>query len=41
MLNQTKPDPVRSPLLDEAQAQGIRHGYFTRVGGVSGGIYQG
>jgi YfiH family protein len=41
MLNQTKPDPVRSPLLDKAQAQGIRHGYFTRVGGVSSGIYQG
>jgi YfiH family protein len=41
MLNQTKPDPVRSPLLEKAQAQGIRHGYFTRVGGVSGGIYQG
>ncbi|MET2830681.1 peptidoglycan editing factor PgeF [Mesorhizobium shangrilense] len=41
MLNQTKPDPVRSTLLDKAQAQGIRHGYFTRVGGVSSGIYQG
>ncbi|TPJ53711.1 MULTISPECIES: peptidoglycan editing factor PgeF [unclassified Mesorhizobium] len=41
MLNQTKLDPVRSPLLDLAQAQGIRHGYFTRVGGVSTGIYQG
>lgn len=41
MLNQTKPDPVRSPLLDKAQAQGIRHGYFTRTGGVSSGIYRG
>lgn len=41
MLNQTKPDPVRSPLLENARAQGIRHGYFTRVGGVSSGIYQG
>ncbi|TGP19128.1 MULTISPECIES: peptidoglycan editing factor PgeF [unclassified Mesorhizobium] len=39
MLNQTRPDPVRSPLLE--RAQGIRHGYFTRIGGVSGGIYQG
>jgi YfiH family protein len=39
MLNQTRPDPVRSPLL--AKARGIRHGYFTRIGGVSGGIYQG
>ncbi len=41
MLNQTKPDPIRSPLLDRAREQGIRHGYFTRVGGVSGGIYNG
>ncbi|TIR89615.1 MAG: polyphenol oxidase, partial [Mesorhizobium sp.] len=24
-----------------AKAPGIRHGYFTRIGGVSGGIYQG
>ncbi|PBB82653.1 polyphenol oxidase [Mesorhizobium sp. WSM3879] len=39
MLNQTRPDPVRSPLL--AKAPGIRHGYFTRIGGVSSGIYQG
>ncbi|MDX8514187.1 peptidoglycan editing factor PgeF [Mesorhizobium captivum] len=39
MLNQTRPDPVRSSLLEKAQ--GIRHGYFTRIGGVSGGIYQG
>ena len=41
MLNQTRPDPVRSPLLEQAGAQGIRHGYFTRIGGVSSGIYQG
>lgn len=41
MLNQTKPDPVRSPLLEKARAQGIRHGYFTRIGGVSSGIYRG
>lgn len=41
MLNQTKPDPVRSPLLEKARPQGIRHGYFTRVGGVSSGIYRG
>ncbi|MBZ9678445.1 peptidoglycan editing factor PgeF [Mesorhizobium sp. ES1-1] len=40
MLNQTKPDPVRSPLLDKARAQGIRHGYFTRTGGISEGIYR-
>jgi YfiH family protein len=39
MLNQTKPDPVRSSLLTDLP--GIRHGYFTRVGGVSDGIYRG
>ncbi|KQZ87095.1 polyphenol oxidase [Mesorhizobium sp. Root157] len=41
MLNQLNPDPLRSPLLEKAKAQGIRHGYFTRVGGISEGIYQG
>lgn len=34
-------DPVRSPLLDQAAARGIRHGYFTRLGGISEGIYEG
>lgn len=38
-MQDSKPDPVRSPLLD--QAEGIRHGYFTRAGGVSEGIYRG
>lgn len=41
MLNQDKPDPIRSSLLEKLKADGIRHGYFTRVGGVSTGIYQG
>lgn len=41
MLNHSTPDPVRSPLLDAARANGIRHGYFTRTGGVSSGIYRG
>ncbi len=41
MLTHTKPDPIRSPLLDKAAAAGIRHGYFTRAGGVSSGIYSG
>lgn len=41
MSNQTKPDPVRSDLLEKAKAEGIRHGYFTRIGGVSNGIYSG
>ncbi|AWC22959.1 Laccase domain protein YfiH [Aminobacter sp. MSH1] len=41
MLNDSKPDPIRSNLLASAEAKGIRHGYFTRIGGVSEGIYQG
>jgi YfiH family protein len=41
MSNQEKPDPVRSPLLDGLAEHGIRHGYFTRQGGVSSGIYRG
>lgn len=41
MLNDSKPDPIRSTLLASAEANGIRHGYFTRVGGVSQGIYEG
>jgi purine-nucleoside/S-methyl-5'-thioadenosine phosphorylase / adenosine deaminase len=40
MLEVTKPEPVRSPALDELRNAGIRHGYFTRAGGVSDGIYQ-
>lgn len=41
MSDQSGPDPIRSALLDEAQSHGIRHGYFTRAGGVSEGIYRG
>ena len=41
MSDQSGPDPIRSALLDEARPQGIRHGYFTRIGGVSGGVYRG
>jgi YfiH family protein len=41
MLNQEKPDPVRAPPLDALAGQGVRHGYFTRRGGVSQGIYRG
>ncbi len=40
MLNQDRPDPVRSPLLDSLSGHAIRHGYFTRQGGVSSGIYR-
>ena len=35
-----RPEPLRSPEL-EAAGSGIRHGFFTRRGGVSGGIYAG
>jgi polyphenol oxidase len=41
MLEIAKPEPVRSAALDELGSAGIRHGYFTRIGGVSEGIYQG
>jgi len=33
-----KPDPIRASTL---QSEGINHGFFTRDGGVSKGIYQG
>lgn len=36
-----RPDPVRSAQLDSLAANGIRHGFFTRAGGVSDGIYGG
>ncbi len=35
------PEPLQSPLLDNARPHGIRHGFFTRKGGVSEGIYSG
>ncbi len=41
MLTVKGPDPIQSPLLHESAAAGIRHGYFTRAGGVSSGIYAG
>jgi polyphenol oxidase len=33
--------PLQSPLLTRGQPSGIVHGFFTRAGGVSEGIYQG
>jgi YfiH family protein len=39
MHNLNGPEPLRSPALDELASAGIRHGYFTRAGGVSTGIY--
>lgn len=41
MLDLARPDPVRSDLLDTLAPKGIRHGFFTRAGGVSDGIYRG
>ena len=42
MLDQAQLRPIESPLLREAAAGGrIRHGFFTRAGGISGGIYSG
>ena len=35
------PNPIESSLLNDASGSGIRHGYFTREGGVSEGIYAG
>jgi YfiH family protein len=40
MLDTTAPEPLRSPLLDRPDSR-IRHGFFTRKGGVSEGIYAG
>lgn len=38
----TDPDPLRSSLLDHGRSAGIRHGFFTRTGGVStGDLYRG
>jgi YfiH family protein len=41
MLETVRPEPVRSPVLDGFASNGIRHGFFTRRGGVSDGIYAG
>lgn len=41
MKDDLLPFPLESPLLKTAGRTGIRHGYFTRAGGVSEGIYRG
>lgn len=41
MQNHPLPEPIISPLFDEATRKGIRHGFFTRKGGVSEGLYRG
>jgi YfiH family protein len=41
MLSETKLDPIRSPMLEKVAEAGIQHGFFTRTGGVSAGLYRG
>lgn len=41
MQDQAFPEPIESHLLADAAGAGIRHGFFTRAGGVSQGIYRG
>ena len=41
MTTASTPEPIVAPLLEGLAAQGIRHGFFTRTGGVSEGIYRG
>jgi YfiH family protein len=41
MLETVGPDPIRSPVLEKLADHGIRHGFFTRAGGISEGIYSG
>lgn len=41
MLADDRPSPLQSTLLAEGSDGGIRHGFFTRGGGVSSGLYRG
>ncbi|MDN2567964.1 peptidoglycan editing factor PgeF [Aquibium sp. A9E412] len=41
MLDTSRPKPLRSALFDGAAAAGVRHGFFTREGGLSQGLYGG
>lgn len=41
MLKQIDLSPLQAPSLEPLAKAGIRHGYFTRVGGVSEGVYAG
>ena len=41
MTDAASPAPIESALLNEAAGGAIRHGYFTRAGGISQGIYRG
>ena len=41
MKDQALPHPIESPLLAERAGKAALHGFFTRTGGVSEGIYRG
>ncbi len=41
MPDQQGPEPISAPLLDRFVPHGVRHGFFTRRGGVSKGLYAG
>ena len=41
MLETVRPEPIRAAVLERFADRGIRHGFFTRAGGVSDGIYAG
>ncbi|MBD9387440.1 peptidoglycan editing factor PgeF [Agrobacterium sp. AGB01] len=41
MQDEHMPLPIESPLLSSGSSGAIRHGFFTRQGGVSHGIYRG
>ena len=41
MTDQTLPSPIESPLLAARAGRVAQHGFFTRAGGVSEGIYRG
>ncbi|MCT7663448.1 peptidoglycan editing factor PgeF [Shinella kummerowiae] len=41
MKDQALPAPIESPLLAERAGSAAQHGFFTRIGGVSEGIYRG
>jgi YfiH family protein len=41
MSHEERPAPLRSPALDALAEHGVRHGFFTRRGGVSTGVYGG
>lgn len=41
MNDQALPSPIESPLIAERAGNAVRHGFFTRAGGVSQGIYRG